>query len=58
MITEAKKYAVLQLLSFKKKRELVYSTKLNDGFFEVKVMMVQEAAKQIDEGLIKNYSIV
>lgn len=58
MITEAKKYAVLQLLSFKKKRELVYSTRLNDGFFEVKVMVVQEAAKQLDVGLIKSNSIL
>jgi hypothetical protein len=48
MLTQAKMKGVLQILSLKKKRDLVYSTKLSDGFFEIKVMMVQEAAKQVE----------
>lgn len=47
MASEAKKKGVFQLLSFKRKRDRLYSTKISDGFFEVKVMMVQDAAKQL-----------
>ena len=53
MINESKKKGTFQMLTFKKKRDLVYSTKLNDGYFEVKVMMVQEAARQIEKEEIK-----
>lgn len=50
MITENKKKGIFQLLSFKKKKDAVYSTKISDGFFETKLMMVQEAAKQLSQG--------
>ena len=33
MITEAKKKGILQIISFKRKRDLVFSTKISDGFF-------------------------
>ena len=49
MITEAKRKGIFQILSHKKKRDLVYSTKISDGFFSVKAMMIQEAAKQIEK---------
>jgi hypothetical protein len=58
MIAESKKKGVFQLLSFKKKKDLVFSTKISDGFFEVKVMMVQEAARQLEAGLVKDFSIL
>lgn len=58
MISEAKKKGVFQLLNVKRKREMVYSTKISDGFFEVKVMMVQDAARQLERGEVKELSVV
>jgi hypothetical protein len=58
MIAEAKKKGTFQLLSAKKKRDLVYSTKVSDGFFEAKVMMVQTAAKQIEQGEIRDFFVL
>lgn len=53
MATESKRSGTFQILSFTRKRERVYSTKLNDGFFILKVMVVNEAADQIEKDLIK-----
>ena len=41
MTSDTKKKGVFQILSYKRKRELVYSTKIGDGFYETKVMVVQ-----------------
>jgi len=47
MNAKTKQKGVLQILSLKKKKDLAYSTRLSDGFFEAKVMVVHEAAKQL-----------
>lgn len=47
MAAEIKRKAVFQIISFTRKREQVYSTKLSDGFFVVKAMIVSQAASQI-----------
>jgi hypothetical protein len=58
MAAEIKRKGVFQIMSFTRKREKVYSTKLSDGFFVIKAMIVSEAANQIEKGLIKIYSIL
>jgi hypothetical protein len=58
MITETKRKATLQLLEFHKKKELTYSTKLSDGYFIVKVMLIHKAAEQLDSGLIKPHYVL
>ena len=58
MITEAKKKGVFQMVGFRRKRDLDFSTKISDGYFEVKVMMVQEAARQLERGEIQANSIL
>jgi len=58
MITETKRKATLQLLEFHKKKELTYSTKITDGFFIVKVMMIHKAAEQLETGCVHiNYVV-
>lgn len=58
MNAETKRKGIFQLLSFNRKRDRVYSTKLNDGFFILKAMMVNEAADQIENNQIKPFSIL
>lgn len=58
MITETKRRATLQILEFHKKKELTYSTKISDGYFIVKVMLIHKAAEQLEQGQIQvNYVI-
>lgn len=47
MTSETKHNGVFQILSFTRKRDKVFSTKLSDGFFSLKVMMVNDAANQL-----------
>jgi hypothetical protein len=58
MTTESKRTGIFQILSFTRKRERVYSTKLNDGFFTLKVMIVNEAADQLENGAIKPFYLM
>ena len=53
MVSESRRKAIFQILSFTKKRERTYSTRISDGYFNVKVMMIHEAADQIDQGEVQ-----
>ena len=53
MTSETKKKGIFQILSFKRKRDLVYSTQISDGFHKTKSMVTNEAAKQIENGSIQ-----
>jgi hypothetical protein len=58
MAAEIKRKGVFQIINFTRKREKVYSTKISDGFFVIKTMIVSDAADQIEKGCIKIHSIL
>ncbi len=55
---EIKKKSVFQIVEFHKKREGLYSTRISDGYFRLKVLFMKSAAKQLDDGEIALFNIL